>query len=99
MAIDLENGGIQTGSVSPPGRSGARAKQKPGRLRSETAARDRYAIRGYASTAVKHGTDTLTAIRDALAGKLLDASRPRNRLTAPNSNHAAQSSHNTVRMG
>ena len=31
-------------------------------------ARDRYAVRGYASTAVKHGRDALTAIRDALAG-------------------------------
>jgi transposase len=39
-----------------------------GRLRSEKAARDRYAVRGYASTAVKHGTDALTAIRDALSG-------------------------------
>ena len=47
----------------------AKTQQKiSGRLRSETATRDRYAIRGYASTAVKHGTDTLTAIRDALAG-------------------------------
>ena len=47
----------------------AKTQQKiSGRLRSETAARDTYAIRGYASTAVKHGTDTLTAIRDAFAG-------------------------------
>ena len=30
--------------------------------------RDRYAIRGYASTAAKHGTAVFTAIRDALAG-------------------------------
>jgi transposase len=47
----------------------AKTQQKiSGRLRSEKAARDRYAIRGYASTAAKHGADTLTAIRDALAG-------------------------------
>jgi hypothetical protein len=47
----------------------AKTQQKiSGRLRSEAATRDRYAIRGYASTAVKHGTDALTAIRDALAG-------------------------------
>ena len=47
----------------------AKTQQKiSGRLRSEKAARDRYAIRGYASTAAKHGTDALTAIRDALAG-------------------------------
>ena len=39
-----------------------------GRLRSEKTARDRYAIRGYASTAVKHGMAVFTAIRDALAG-------------------------------
>jgi transposase len=47
----------------------AKTQQKiSGRLRSEKAARDRYAVRGYASTAVKHGHDALTAIRDALTG-------------------------------
>lgn len=39
-----------------------------GRLRSEKTTRDRYAIRGYGSTAAKHGRQTLTAMRDALAG-------------------------------
>jgi transposase len=39
-----------------------------GRLRSETATRNRYAIRGYLDTARKHGTDVMTAIRDALTG-------------------------------
>jgi transposase len=39
-----------------------------GRLRSEKTTRDRYAIRGYASTAVKHEIAVFTAIRDALAG-------------------------------
>jgi transposase len=39
-----------------------------GRLRSETAARNRYAIRGYLDTARKHHADVITAIRDALAG-------------------------------
>jgi transposase len=39
-----------------------------GRLRSETATRDRYAIRGYLDTARKHGEDIITVIRDALAG-------------------------------
>jgi hypothetical protein len=39
-----------------------------GRLRSETATRNRYAIRGYLDTARKHGEDIITAIRDALAG-------------------------------
>jgi transposase len=39
-----------------------------GRLRSETATRNRYAIRGYLDTARKHGQPVITAIRDALAG-------------------------------
>jgi transposase len=39
-----------------------------GRLRSETATRNRYAIRGYLDTARKHQTDVMTAIRDALTG-------------------------------
>jgi len=47
----------------------AKTQQKiSGRLRSETATRDRYAIRGYISTAAKQGTSVITAIRDALAG-------------------------------
>lgn len=39
-----------------------------GRLRSELTTRHRYAIRGYISTAAKHGVNALTALRDALAG-------------------------------
>src|SRR5512135_8094 len=39
-----------------------------GRLRSDKTTRDRYAIRGYASTAAKHGIAVFAAIRDALAG-------------------------------
>ena len=39
-----------------------------GRLRSDKTTRDRYAIRGYASTAAKHGIAVFTAIRDALTG-------------------------------
>jgi hypothetical protein len=47
----------------------AKTQQKiSGRLRSEKAARHRYAIRGYGSTAAKHGIPVLAAIRDALAG-------------------------------
>ena len=47
----------------------AKTQQKiSGRLRSEQVTRDRYAIRGYISTAAKHGAHVLTAIRDALAG-------------------------------
>ncbi|MGH3260277.1 MAG: IS66 family transposase [Streptosporangiaceae bacterium] len=47
----------------------AKTQQKiSGRLRSEPATRDRCAIRGYASTAAKHGIAIFTAIYDALAG-------------------------------
>jgi hypothetical protein len=47
----------------------AKTQQKiSGRLRSLTTTRHRYAIRGYASTAAKHGLDVFTAIRDALTG-------------------------------
>jgi hypothetical protein len=47
----------------------AKTQQKiSGRLRSETATRNRYAIRGYLDTARKHGADVMTAIRDALTG-------------------------------
>jgi transposase len=47
----------------------AKTQQKiSGRLRSEQATRHRYAIRGYISTAAKHGVSALTAMRDALTG-------------------------------
>jgi transposase len=47
----------------------AKTQQKiSGRLRSEHATRDRYAIRGYISTVAKHSAHVLTAIHDALAG-------------------------------
>ena len=47
----------------------AKTQQKiSGRLRSQATTRHRYAVRGYASTAVKHGLDGFTVIRDALAG-------------------------------
>ncbi len=47
----------------------AKTQQKiSGRLRSEQVTRNRYAIRGYISTAAKHGENVLTAIRGALAG-------------------------------
>ena len=39
-----------------------------GRLRSETATRNRYAVRGYLDTARKHRAGIMTAIRDALTG-------------------------------
>jgi transposase len=37
-----------------------------GRLTSENRTRDRYKIRGYASTAAKHGLNMMTVLRDAL---------------------------------
>src|SRR6266581_2871060 len=47
----------------------AKTQQKiSGRLRSEQVTRHRYAIRGSASTASKHGVSVLAALRDALAG-------------------------------
>jgi transposase len=47
----------------------AKTQQKiSGRLRSEQATRNRYAIRGYISTVAKHGAHVLTAIHNALAG-------------------------------
>jgi transposase len=40
-----------------------------GRLTSENRTRDRYKIRGYASTAAKHGLNMVTVLRDALLGR------------------------------
>jgi transposase len=65
-----------TGTAIPPTSNQAERDLRPaktqqkisGRLRSETTTRHRYAIRGYASTARKHGIDMFTAIKDALAG-------------------------------
>ncbi|MGH3915834.1 MAG: IS66 family transposase [Pseudonocardiaceae bacterium] len=37
-----------------------------GRLTSQDRTRDRYTIRGYVSTAIKHGHDAITVLRDAL---------------------------------
>ena len=55
----------------------AKTQQKiSGRLRSETTTRDRYAIRGYASTAAKHGHDAFTAIPRRARREPLDAARP-----------------------
>jgi transposase len=62
----------------PPTSNGAERDLRPaktqqkisGRLRSEDVTRHRYAVRGYISTAAKHGADLLAALRDALAGKL-----------------------------
>jgi transposase len=47
----------------------AKTQQKiSGRLRSEQTTRRRYAIRGYLSTAAKHGINVLDALRNALEG-------------------------------
>ena len=48
----------------------AKTQQKiSGRLRSEQTTRHRYAIRGYLSTAAKHGINILAALRAALEGQ------------------------------
>ncbi len=60
----------------PPTSNGAERDLRPaktqqkisGRLRSEEITRHRYAIRGYISTAAKHGISVFAALRDALAG-------------------------------
>jgi transposase len=41
-----------------------------GRLPSEDRTRDRYTIRGFVSTAIKHGLNPMTALRDMLLGAL-----------------------------
>jgi hypothetical protein len=40
-----------------------------GRLTSQERTQDRYTIRGYLSTAAKHGLNTMTVLRDALIGR------------------------------
>jgi transposase len=40
-----------------------------GRLTSEQRTKDRYRIRGYLSTAAKHGGNIMTALRDAILGR------------------------------
>ena len=40
-----------------------------GRLTSEDRTRDRYRIRGYISTAAKHGLNTMNVLREALLGR------------------------------
>jgi transposase len=47
----------------------AKTQQKiSGRLRSEQVTAHRYAVRGYLSTAAKHGENALTALRNAITG-------------------------------
>jgi transposase len=60
----------------------AKTQQKiSGRLRSEQATRNRYAIRGYISTVAKHGAHVLAAIYDALAGNPWMPPHPRPAIT------------------
>ncbi len=40
-----------------------------GRLTSADRTKDRYTIRGYVSTAIKHGNNALTMLRDATIGR------------------------------
>ena len=54
-----------------PGQPGHRARVRPnsGRLTSEQRTKDRYRIRGYLSTAAKHGYNMIDALRDAVLGR------------------------------
>lgn len=48
----------------------AKIQQKiSGRLTSEKRTEDRYRIRGYLSTAAKHGRNTMNALRDTFLGR------------------------------
>jgi hypothetical protein len=48
----------------------AKIQQKiSGRLTSEKRTEDRYRIRGYLSTAAKHGRNTMHALRDTFLGR------------------------------
>ena len=40
-----------------------------GRLTSEQRTQDRYTIRGYLSTAAKHGLNMITVLRDTMTGR------------------------------
>jgi len=40
-----------------------------GRLTSEKRTQDRYVIRGYLSTAVKHGRNAMSVLREAITGR------------------------------
>ena len=40
-----------------------------GRLTSETRTQDRYTIRGYLSTAIKHGRNAMTVLREVILGR------------------------------
>jgi hypothetical protein len=69
----------------------AKTQQKiSGRLRSEQATRHRYAIRGYLSTAAKHGINAFTALRDSLTGNAWMPPIPADAWIPPAARHAAQ---------
>lgn len=51
------------------GRRSSHARAVSGRLTSEKRTQDRYIIRAYLSTAVKHGRNALTVLRQAITGE------------------------------
>ncbi len=63
------------GAAGGPGkRTGRKASTAPrsdptGRLTSVERTDNRYSIRGYVSTAVKHGHNALAVLRDAMLGR------------------------------
>ena len=54
-----------------------------GRLTSERRTQDRYNIRGYLSTAAKHGHNMMTAMRQAITGQRWMPPRPHLTTAAP----------------
>ena len=69
----------------------AKVQQKiSGRLRSEHATRHRYAVRGYISTAAKHGISVFTALRGALSGNPWMPPIPATTKNLPAGNHATR---------
>jgi transposase len=59
-----------TSNQAEPDLRPAKTQQKiSGSLTSQTRTQDRYRIRGYLSTAIKHGNNAMDALREAIIGQ------------------------------
>ena len=69
-----------------------------GRLTSVKAIEARYAVKGYQSTAAKHGVNLFTVLRDAIIGRAMDP-RPSPTMATRTSGrpHPARAGHPTTR--